>query len=45
MQFTLITSDGRVMQFYIKECADCYQECFGGVVITQQVLETSEQTA
>ena len=38
MQYTLITSKGTVMQFYIKAVADMYQSINGGVVFTQQVL-------
>ena len=40
MQYTLITRKGRVMQFYILAVAELYQSIEGGVVITQQVLET-----
>jgi hypothetical protein len=42
MQYTLITKTGKVMQFYIKAVAEMYQAGLGGVVITQQVLETQE---
>ena len=38
MTYTLITSKGTVMQFYIKAVADLYQSINGGVVITQQIL-------
>lgn len=38
MKYTLITSKGKVMQFYIKSMADLYQSFNGGVVITQQIL-------
>ena len=34
MQFTLITSEGTIMLFYIKEMALLYQRLKGGVVIT-----------
>lgn len=40
MQYTLITTKGRVMQFYVKAVAELYQAIEGGVVITQQILET-----
>jgi hypothetical protein len=40
MQYTLITSKGKIMQFYIKAVAELYQSINGGVVFTQQVLET-----
>ena len=44
MQYTLITKTGKVMQFYVKAVAELYQQINGGVVITQQVLETVETT-
>ena len=44
MQYTLITSTGQVMQFYIQAVADLYQTINGGVVITQQILETVDTT-
>mgnify|MGYP000942704709 CR=1 FL=1 len=43
MQYTLITKSGKIMQFYVKEVADLYQSINGGVVFTQQVLETQEK--
>jgi hypothetical protein len=44
MNYTLITSQGRVMQFYIKSVAELYQAKEGGVVFTQQILETVDKT-
>jgi len=38
MKYTLITSKGKVMQFYQKSIAELYQLNLGGVVITQQIL-------
>jgi hypothetical protein len=38
MQYTLITSKGNIMQFYVKSVADLYQTLNGGVVITHQIL-------
>ena len=38
MQYTLITKQGKIMQFYVKAVADLYQSLNGGVVITQQIL-------
>ena len=38
MQYTLITKQGTVMQFYVKSVAELYQQLNGGVVITQQIL-------
>ena len=42
MQYTLITAQGKIMQFYILAAAQTYQALRGGVVFTQQILE--EQT-
>ena len=36
MQFTLITSEGTIMLFYVKEMALLYQRLKGGVVITNK---------
>ncbi len=44
MEYTLITSKGQVMQFYVKAVAELYQSINGGVVFTQQVLETAKET-
>ena len=38
MPYTLITSQGKIMQFHVKAVADMYQTINGGVVITQQIL-------
>jgi hypothetical protein len=37
--YNLITSKGKIISFQIKACADLYQKAYGGVVITQQVLD------
>lgn len=39
MKYTLITKQGRIMQFYVKAVADMYQVTEGGVVFTQQILD------
>jgi hypothetical protein len=39
--FNLITSNGKIISFQIKACADLYQKAYGGVVFTQQVLDTT----
>jgi len=31
------------MQFYIKDVAELYQQINGGVVLTQQILDTVEK--
>lgn len=40
MKFTLITSNGKIMQFNVKAVAELYQVINGGVVFTQQILDT-----
>ena len=44
MPYTLITAQGKIMQFYVEAVANLYQTLNGGVVITQQILvdETAE---
>jgi len=42
MQYTLITSNGKVLTFSVEACALQFQAAYGGVVFTQQVLETAE---
>ena len=43
MRYTLITKNGKIMQFYIKDVAELYQQINGGVVLTQQILDTVEK--
>ena len=38
MQYTLITPKGKVYTFYIKSVAETYQQAYGGIVITNDVL-------
>jgi hypothetical protein len=45
MKFTLITSKGKVYTFFIKAVAETYQQAYGGVVITQQILEVETVAA
>ena len=40
MQYTLITKTGKIYTFYIEAVAFCFQQAYGGVVFTQQCLET-----
>lgn len=42
MQFTLITKEGKVMQFFIQAVAEMYQTIYGGVVVTNEVLVDQE---
>lgn len=43
MDFILITSSGKILTFYIRECALCYQALYGGTLINhlEPVLETT----
>ena len=43
MQYTLISGNGKVYTFYLLAVAETYQQAYGGVVITQQVLNTQKQ--
>lgn len=38
MQYTLITAKGAVYTFYIKAVAECYQQAYGGTLVTNEVL-------
>lgn len=44
MPYTLITKQGKIMQFYVKSVAELYQSLNGGQLITDAILvdETSE---
>lgn len=39
MNYTLVTKQGRIYTFYIEAAALCYQQAYGGVVFSQQILE------
>lgn len=43
MRYTLITSTGRIMRFYILATAECYQTIYGGQIIDENILETCVQ--
>jgi hypothetical protein len=44
MPYTLITKNGKIMQFYVQGAAETYKNLYGGVVFTQQILtETAAQ--
>jgi len=38
MKFTLITSKGKVFIFNIKACAENFQQAYGGVIVTKEIL-------
>lgn len=42
MKYTLITRNGKVLTFNILAAAEQFQLAYGGVVFSQQVLETEE---
>ena len=42
MKYTLITSNGKVLTFFIQAVAEQFQTAYGGVIFTEQVLETAE---
>jgi hypothetical protein len=43
MQYTLITSNGKVYTFYIRTVAETYQQAYGGVIVTAGNLEEITQ--
>ncbi len=44
MKYTLITKNGRVMTFFLQAAAQQFQQAYGGVVFTQQVLVDEKST-
>lgn len=42
MEYTLITKTGKIMQFYIKAVAECYQDLYGGTIVTADTLVQEE---
>lgn len=45
MQYTLISGNGKVYTFFLRAVAETYQQAYGGVVITQQILEQRQTIA
>lgn len=45
MKYTLITSKGRVMMFNVKAVAELYLILEGGVIVTEDVMETGNAIA
>ena len=43
MQYTLISSNGKVYTFFLRAVAELYQQAYGGVVITDDVLDIQLQ--
>jgi hypothetical protein len=44
MKYTLITKNGRVMTFFLQAAARQFQQAYGGVVVTQQILIDEKST-
>jgi len=42
MRFTLITKNGKIMQFYVKSVAETYRNLYGGVVVSEDILVVAE---
>jgi hypothetical protein len=38
MKYTLITKTGRVYTFYVQALAETYQQAYGGVIVTDDIL-------
>ena len=45
MQYTLITGKGKVYTFFIRAVAEQFQLAYGGVLISQQILEADQTVA
>lgn len=45
MKYTLISKNGKVMTFFVKAVAELYQTINGGVIITDEILETEYEVA
>lgn len=45
MQYTLISGNGKVYTFFLQSVAELYQQAYGGVVVTQQILEQRQTIA
>ena len=42
MQYTLITKNGKIMQFYIQSVAETYRSLYGGVIVSEDILTVAE---
>ena len=46
MKYTLITAAGKVLTFYVRAVAETYQQAYGGVIVSDEILvDTIVQTA
>lgn len=44
MQYTLITPEGRVYQFFIQTVAEQFRQAYGGTLIDNSVVQMAETT-
>jgi hypothetical protein len=44
LQYTLITPKGRIYTFFLQAVAQQFQLAYGGVVISQQIVESADLT-
>lgn len=42
MKYTLITSNGKVLTFFLQVVAEQFQQAYGGVIVTANVLTSKE---
>jgi hypothetical protein len=38
MQYTLITKNGKILQFYVKAVAETYKQIYGGYIVSEDIL-------
>jgi hypothetical protein len=38
MRYTLITAQGRVYTFFLRAVAETYQQAYGGVIVSDEIL-------
>jgi hypothetical protein len=38
MKYTLITARGRVYTFFLRAVAETYQQAYGGVIVSDEIL-------
>jgi hypothetical protein len=38
MKYTLITARGRVYTFFLRTVAETYQQAYGGVIVSDEIL-------
>ena len=43
MQYTLITKNGKIMQFYVQSVAEMYRNLYGGVILSEDILVVAEK--